>query len=129
MPASSNNGKSRSNAKNGGADPAWRSAFDAVERPVSQVSESWLNSDTFMDAFAVTWRVQRRLHSELRRGLDLWFGAWHLPTRSDVARLSNQIAGLERQVRELRDELEHAESPSLGLGQTQRRRPASRSPR
>jgi hypothetical protein len=129
MPASSDNGRSHSSAKNGASGPAWRTAFDVVERPVSEASQSWLNSDTFMDAAAVTWRVQRRLHAELRRGLDVWFGAWHLPTRSDVSRLSNQIAGLERQVRELRGELEHTESPSLGLGQAQRRRPASRSPR
>ena len=65
-----------------------------------------MNSDAFMDGFAVTWRVQRRLQTRVRRSLDVWLGMWHLPSRSDVARVSNEIAGLERQVRELRAELE-----------------------
>jgi polyhydroxyalkanoate synthesis regulator phasin len=58
-----------------------------------------------MDGFAVTWRVQRRLQTRVRRSLDVWLGLWHLPSRTDVARVSNEIAALERQVRELRAEV------------------------
>lgn len=82
-----------------------RAAFTAVERPVAHASRSLMDSDRFMDGFAVTWRLQRRLQTDVRRTLDVWLGLWHLPSRSDVARMSNEIAGLERQVRELRAEV------------------------
>ncbi|HEX3834285.1 MAG TPA: hypothetical protein VHW04_20060 [Solirubrobacteraceae bacterium] len=81
-----------------------------------------------MDAFAISWRLGRRLNAEARHGLDMWFGAWHVPTRSDVDRLSGQIAALERQVRDLRTELQQAEPRSLRLGTIPRRRPGSRGP-
>jgi hypothetical protein len=127
MPESSDNGKRpERHAKGGKSAPPWRSTLDAFERPLARASESWIQSGTFMDGFALTWKLQRRLQSEVRRGLEVWFGAWRVPTRGDVDRLSNQIAALERQVRELRGELEKEASPPLGLGSTQRRRPASR---
>ena len=37
----------------------------------------------------------------------MWLGLWQLPSRTDVASVSNEIAGLERQVRELRAAVEH----------------------
>jgi hypothetical protein len=110
----------------GKSAPSLRDAFDAFENPIARGSESWIGSDVFMDGFAITWRLGRRLNAEARRGLDMWFGAWHLPTRSDVDRLSGQIAALERQVRDLRTELEQSDPPSLRLGKIPRRRPVSR---
>ena len=84
----------------------WRASFDRLERPVAKASESWLNSNAFMDGFAVAWKLQRRVNRQLRRGAGLWLGALDLSSRGDVDRLSNQIARVERQVRELRTELE-----------------------
>lgn len=84
-----------------------RAAFTAVERPVAHASRSLMDSDRFMDGFAVTWRLQHRLQTEVRRSLDVWLGLWQLPSRTDVASVSNEIAGLERQVRELRAAVEH----------------------
>lgn len=107
--------------------------MDAVERPVSRATQTWMQGDTFMDGFAITWRLQRRLGAEVRKGLDVWLQAWQLPTRTDVHRLSNEIAGLERQLRDLRGELEKAGHARDGtdpmlprLGQASRRRPANR---
>ena len=133
MPESSDSRDRSRRAQGGKSAPVWKAAFDGVERPVSRAAQTWLQSDTFMDGFAITWRLQRRLGAEVRRGLDGWFQAWQLPTRTDMHRLSNEIAGLERQVRDLRSELELAgqtrdeTDPMLPqLGQTSRRRPASR---
>lgn len=128
MPESSTNGARSSTTKEGKSAPSLRDAFDAFERPIARGSESWIGSDVFMDGFAITWRLGRRLNAEARRGLDMWFGAWHLPTRSDVDRLSGQIAALERQVRDLRTELEQSDPSSLRLGKIPRRRPVSRGP-
>lgn len=34
-----------------------RKAFDAVERPVSDATESIMETDSFMDALAATWKL------------------------------------------------------------------------
>src|ERR1700733_15541084 len=109
----------KSGSDRGSSTPLWRSAFDALERPIAGASESWLSSNTFMDGFAIAFRLQRRAGRELRRGLGVWLEAVNMPSRADVDRLANQLAGVERQVRELRTELEaraESESPApLGL--------------
>lgn len=130
MPQSSSNGARASKPKDGKSTPLWRAPFDALERPVAAASESWLQSETFMDGLALMVKLQRRANRELRRGLRIWFGAWNLSTGSDVERLENQIADLERQVRLLRLELEASpdSAPDRGplLASTARRRSASR---
>ncbi len=90
--------------------------FDAVEKPVSSSSESWVQSKTFMDGVAIAWRLQRRVGVELHRALSLCFGAWNIPSRGDVDRISNQVANVERQLRALRSELEPTErrTPEAG---------------
>src|SRR3954451_12633548 len=89
--------------------PLWRLAFDTVERPIGAASESWMQTDVFMDTLALTWKVQRRFAREVHRGLGLWLGMWDLPRRSDVTSLVTQIANLERQVRQISRELERRE--------------------
>jgi hypothetical protein len=89
--------------------PLWRLAFDLVERPVGAAAETWVQTDVFMDALAVTWKVQRRVAREVHRGLGLWLGLWDLPRRSDVTALVTQVANLERQVRQVSRELERRE--------------------
>ncbi|HEY3726312.1 MAG TPA: hypothetical protein VGL51_03990 [Solirubrobacteraceae bacterium] len=132
MPQSSSNGARASKSKDGRSTPLWRATFDAFERPVAGASESWLQSQTFMDGLALVLKLQRRANRELRRGLGFWFGTWNLSTGSDVQRLENQIAGLERQVRELRLELERSPGPGHDpvpgplLASTARRRAPSR---
>ena len=86
--------------------PLWRQTFDAVERPIASVSESWVQTDTFMDLLAVSFRTQRRVTSQIERGLQTWVAAWGMPTRGDVTALVNQVASLERKVRELERELQ-----------------------
>src|SRR4051795_13776793 len=76
--------------------PAWRLAFDAVERPIGAASETWVQSDVFMDALALTWKVQQRVAREMNRGLGVWFGLWGMPRRSDVNALVRQGASPRR---------------------------------
>jgi len=85
--------------------PLWRIGFDLVERPLAAVSESWVQTDQFMDAAALGFKVQRRLTGRTEKAMDTWLGVWGLPTRRDVNALVNQVAGLERQLRDLRAEL------------------------
>jgi hypothetical protein len=81
--------------------PPWRQLFDAVERPYAAAAESLIQSDTFMDALTVGWRLRRRLTDPVQRSAEAWLGLWGMPTRADVTALVNQVASLERQVRSL----------------------------
>jgi hypothetical protein len=74
--------------------PLWRLAFDLVERPVGAASESLVQT------------VQRRVTREMQRGLGLWLDVFAIPRRSDLTTLVNQVASLERQVRQVTRELE-----------------------
>jgi hypothetical protein len=112
--------KEADSASNGGEaaprrqpPPLWRLAFDAVERPIGAASESWVQTDVFMDALALTWKVQRRMTRQMNRGLGLWFGLWGMPRRSDVNALVTQIASLERQVRQMAREFERRERDGM----------------
>jgi hypothetical protein len=94
--------------------PWWRHAFDLLERPLAAASESWLQSDAFMDVAAIGFKLQRRLSAETQRAFETWLGVVGLPTRSDVNALVKQVAGLERQLRELaaRDEQRDGDRPA-----------------
>jgi hypothetical protein len=81
--------------------PMWRLAFNVVERPLAAASESWVQSDQFMDMAALSFKLGRRMGKESEKALDAWLGLWGLPTKRDVTALVNQVAALERQVREL----------------------------
>jgi poly(hydroxyalkanoate) synthase III subunit E len=84
--------------------PLWRRAFDAIERPLAAGSESWVQSKTFMNLAAVTVKVQRRLAADVQHITEQWLHAWGMPARADLVRLMNQVANLERHVRELERE-------------------------
>ena len=80
----------------------WRKAFDAIERPLAAGSEAWVQSETFMDLATHSVRMQRRALREVQQATERWLHMWGYVSRGDVLRLSNQVASLERELRELR---------------------------
>jgi hypothetical protein len=102
--------------------PLWRKAYDAIERPLAAGSEAWIQSETFMDLATVGIRVQRRMLREVQQNTERWLHLWGFVSRADVLRLSNQVASLERQVRDLRREAEQRDRPLLN-GHQPRSRP------
>jgi hypothetical protein len=84
---------------------SWRDAFDAVERPLAAGAEAWVQSETFMDALALTWKLQRRALHGFHGAVAGWLALWGVPSRADVLAIANQVAALERQLRELADEV------------------------
>lgn len=100
--------------------PAWRPLFDWVERAAGERLEGATRSDEFADFVTFAKRTEaaaRRLY------LDLTAGALHranIPAWSDLLRLSEQVAGLERRVRDLSLELERGSKR-----RSSRRRPRS----
>ena len=65
-----------------------------------------MQSDVFMDALAGTWKVQRRVARKVESGVGAWLGLFGVPRRTDMTGIVNQVASLERQVRQLTRELE-----------------------
>ena len=93
--------------------PLWRKAYDAIERPLAASSEAWIQSETFMDLVTVGFRVQRRMLREVQQNTERWLHLWGWVSRGDVLRISNQVASLERQVRELQRMAEERDHPLL----------------
>jgi hypothetical protein len=94
--------------------PAWKRAFDQMEGQVGPQLEQFVRTEQFADLAAGMARAQTEVQ---RRMADLLRQAWHfwnLPAASDVKRLSEQVASLERRVRELSKQLEDREGPSNG---------------
>jgi hypothetical protein len=81
--------------------PSWRDAFDAFIRPITTLSEGWVQTDEFMDALAVMWRLQRQTTRQFEAYVAAVLRFGGVPSRGDVLQVSNQVANLERQVREL----------------------------
>jgi hypothetical protein len=86
--------------------PLWRMAFDAAERCIAIPLESVVRSDLFFDVLAVSTRARRgafvRTERLSRRALHLV----NLPAGSDMRRLGDQVARLERRVVALSKQLE-----------------------
>jgi hypothetical protein len=86
--------------------PLWRQAFDTAERAVAPHLEQAVQTPAFAQALALAGhaRAEARRWTE-RRTSALWHLV-NLPAGSDVRRLREQVAALERQVRQLNAALE-----------------------
>ena len=86
--------------------PLWRKAFDSVERAIAPGLESAVRSEGFADVATVAMRVRadvaRGAERAMRRALHLW----NLPAGSDIKRLSEQVASVERRVRDVAKRLD-----------------------
>jgi polyhydroxyalkanoate synthesis regulator phasin len=81
--------------------PLWRQAFDAVDRRVAGPVERAAGSEAFGDALTLTLRLQKRVQAGVERRSRRALHLFNLPAASDVKRLSEQVAALRREVREL----------------------------
>ncbi len=112
----------------------WRKAYDAIERPLAAGSEAWIQSDTFMDLATHSVRLQRRVLNDVQQATERWLHLLGWVSRGDMIRLANQVASLERQLRELRGEAEQRQRPLLdgrsggSRGRSGRARTAPRTP-
>ena len=80
--------------------PLWRSAFDAVERPVGNRLEQLVQTGTFADVAGLVIRTRAELGRRVERASRHALHRVNLPAASDVAELRRQVASLERSLRE-----------------------------
>jgi len=81
--------------------PLWRQAFDAVEKRAAGPVEAGAHSDVVGDLITLNVRLARRAQQEVERRTRRLLHMANLPTATDVRRLSEQVASLQREVREL----------------------------
>ena len=81
--------------------PLWLRAVLRVERAVGEPIEAAVRSETYFDLVSTTTRVRRKVGGAAegvsRRCLHLL----NLPTGSDIRRLRQQLARMERRLNEL----------------------------
>ncbi|HSD11802.1 MAG TPA: hypothetical protein VLF14_12490 [Candidatus Binatia bacterium] len=81
--------------------PLWRKAFDSVERTIAPGLESAVRSEGFADVATVAMRIRADVARGAERAMRRTLHFWNLPAGSDLKRLSEQVASVERRVREL----------------------------
>src|ERR1700761_8413141 len=88
-----------------GDQPLWRGAVLRVGRALGQPVESVVRSETYFDLITKTTRVRRKAGGAAeglsRRALHLL----NLPAGSDIRRVRQQLARLERQIDHLSGEV------------------------
>jgi hypothetical protein len=85
-------------------------AFRRVERRVARPLERLVESEGAIDAIVRLAGVQAGVQRRAERAITAYLHLWHLPSLTDIRRLSQQMSYLERRVRELSREA--AEPPA-----------------
>jgi polyhydroxyalkanoate synthesis regulator phasin len=83
--------------------PLWRRTFDTVDRHIAGPAEAAARSDAFGDALTLAVRLRRRAQREVEKRTRRALHLVNLPAATDVRRLSEQVAALRREVRELEE--------------------------
>jgi hypothetical protein len=98
----------------------WRPYFDRLERAVGRPMEAGVQTDTFQDLVAIATRLQVAVQERIEQSTSDFLHLFNLPARSDIRHLSEQLNRLDKQVRDLRLELEKLEDD--GSARRRRRR-------
>ncbi len=85
---------------------AWKRVFDSLDRTVGTRVNDFARSEDFATMAALSKRAQTKLGQLSEQMSRRVLHSLNLPAGSDVNRLLGQIALLEREVRDLRKEME-----------------------
>jgi hypothetical protein len=89
----------------------WLRAVHRLERAIGEPLESVLHSDAYFDLVS----EMVRLHGRTTRGMEAasrrFLHLFNLPADSDVRRLREQLARIERRLAEISKELDDAVAP------------------
>jgi hypothetical protein len=91
--------------------PLWRRAFDGVERPVAGRLEQAVQTERFADLAGLALRTRAELDRLVERTSRRALHRVNMPAASDVVRLREQVASLERSVRRLDDAVRRPAPP------------------
>lgn len=106
--------------------PLWLQAIHRFERAIGIPVESAVRSDAYFDFVTQANRARARLTKAFEQMSEEWLHRFNLPAGTDVRRLREQLARVERQLnrvaKELADQEEKAEKPKPKPRQTRSKR-------
>ena len=85
--------------------PLWLQLVQRLERAAGTQVEAAVRTDRYFDLVTQATRARARLQHATEAVTQEWLHLWNLPAGSDVRRLREQIARLERGMAELAKEL------------------------
>jgi hypothetical protein len=96
--------------------PLWLQAILKLERAIGEPVEAAVHSDTYFDVISATNRVRRQVtglaEGVSRRALHLI----NLPAGSDIRKMRQQLARMERRLNQLSDDVSELEEPRRKAG-------------
>ena len=98
----------------------WKQLFDAAERTIGSRINEFARSENYAIIMGLAARAQKEANERTERMSRQMLHTFNLPAGSDVNRLLIQIAKLEREVRELRKQLDD-EKRGPAYGPTRKR--------
>lgn len=100
--------------------PRWRQAFDTVDGIVGPRLEKVTRAEGFAEAVGLASRLRREATNRGERVTRRALHFWNLPAGSDVTRILERMAALERQVRALSKQLSDQSTPPADQGKVMR---------
>ena len=85
--------------------PLWRKAFNRIERGVGGPLETAVRSDVFFEVVARTTRARGTVGGGLEALSRRWLHLLNLPAGSDIRRLREQLARMDRRLLTVTKEL------------------------
>jgi hypothetical protein len=97
-----------------GDQPLWLRAILKLERTVGQPVEAAVRSETYFDLISTTTRVRRRAVGAAEGISRRCLHMLNLPAGTDIRRMRQQLARMERRLNQLSDEVAEIAEPRPG---------------
>ena len=81
----------------------WREIYDEWEKAVSPGLQQFTASDGFRDFMAASAKVTSAFTAEFERASRRWLHFWNLPAATDVRKLRQQVAAVDRELKGLKN--------------------------
>ena len=81
----------------------WRETYNQWEKSIAPGLEQITASDGFRDLMATSAKFNAAVTSEFERASRRWLHFWNLPAATDVRKLRQQVASIDREVKGLRN--------------------------
>jgi hypothetical protein len=94
--------------------PLWLQLVHRLERAVGEPVESAVRSDTYFDVVAQANRARARMTRLVETVSEEWLHLFNLPAGSDIRKLREQVARLERELADVAKELADRDADGRG---------------
>lgn len=81
----------------------WREIYNDWEKAVAPGLQQFAASDGFRDFMAASAKVTSALTAEFERASRRWLHFWNLPAATDVRKLRQQVAAVDRELKGLKN--------------------------